>query len=111
MGLRRAYHKRFGRHGRFHFACLLTIVVVTYLLVPWIVNLIALERYRPIFVVLTLVFVGLAFRKLYLTRQLCATGAACAESLTLRQQRIVFWMVSVLTLGLLAVPWVVPLFY
>ena len=77
----------------------------------WIVNLIALERYRPIFVVLTLVFVGLAFRKLYLTRQLCAIGAACAESLTLRQQRIVFWMVSVLTLGLLAVPWVVPLFY
>ena len=77
----------------------------------WIVNLIALEPYRPIFVVLTLVFVGLAFRKLYLTRQVCATGAACAESLTLRQQRIVFWVVSVLTLGLLVVPWVVPLFY
>ena len=50
MGLRRAYHKRFGRHGRFHFACLLTIVVVTYLLVPWIVNLIDAGRgYSPFY--------------------------------------------------------------
>jgi hypothetical protein len=50
VGLRRAYHKRFGRHGRFHFACLLTIVVVTYLLVPWVVNLIDASRgYSPFY--------------------------------------------------------------
>jgi mercuric ion transport protein len=77
----------------------------------WVVNLTALEPYRPIFVGLTLVFFGLAFRKLYLTRQVCGTGTACAELLTLRRQRIVFWVVSVLMLGLLAVPWVAPLFY
>jgi hypothetical protein len=28
-GLRHYYHKHFGRHGRLHFAMLLTIVVVT----------------------------------------------------------------------------------
>jgi hypothetical protein len=50
VGLRRAYHKRFGRHGHFHLACLLTIVVVTYLLVPWIVNLIDASRgYSPFY--------------------------------------------------------------
>jgi hypothetical protein len=39
-----------GRHGRFHFAVLLTIVVMTYLLVPWIVNLIDASRgYNPFY--------------------------------------------------------------
>ena len=48
--LRHYYHKRFGRHGRLHFAALLTIVVVTYLLVPWIVNLIDAGRgYNPFY--------------------------------------------------------------
>ena len=43
-GLRHYYHKRFGRHGRFHLAVLLTIVVVTYLLVPWFVELVDAAR-------------------------------------------------------------------
>jgi hypothetical protein len=48
--LRHHYHKHFGRHGRFHFATLLTIVVVTYVFVPWIVRLVdALRGYDPIF--------------------------------------------------------------
>jgi hypothetical protein len=46
--LRHAYHKRLGRHARFHLAVLLTIVVATYLLVPWIVSLIDAGRvYSP----------------------------------------------------------------
>ena len=45
-GLRRYFQRR----GRFHFAVLLTIVVVTYLLVPWIVNLIDASRgYNPFY--------------------------------------------------------------
>jgi len=44
--LRRYYHRR----GRFHLAVLLTIVVVTYVLVPWIVNLIDASRgYNPFY--------------------------------------------------------------
>ena len=50
MGLWRYYHRLFGRRARFHFACLLTIVVVTYLLVPWIVSLIDAGRaYSPFY--------------------------------------------------------------
>jgi hypothetical protein len=50
LGLRRYYRRRFGRHARFHFACLLTIVVVTYLLVPWIVSVIDAGRaYSPFY--------------------------------------------------------------
>ncbi len=32
--LRRAYHRRFGRHARFNFAVILTIVVVAWVAVP-----------------------------------------------------------------------------
>ena len=77
----------------------------------WVVNLTALEPYRPIFVGVTLLFFGLAFRRLYLAPLVCGAGTACADPLTLRRQRIVLWVVSVLMLGLLAVPWVAPLLY
>jgi hypothetical protein len=46
--LRHYYHKRFGRHGRFHLVVLLSMVVVTYLFVPWIVSLVdAVRGYSP----------------------------------------------------------------
>ena len=48
--LRHYYHKRFGRHGRFHFAVLLTIVMVTYVVVPWLVHLVDAGRgYNPFY--------------------------------------------------------------
>ena len=77
----------------------------------WIGNLTALEPYRPLFIGLVVLFFGLAFRKLYLQPQACASDATCADPLKVRRQRSVFWVVSVLMLGLLAVPWIVPLFY
>ena len=59
----------------------------------------------PLFIGLTLLFLGLAFRKLYLVPQVCTPGTPCADPRTLVRQRLVFWIVSVLLLGLLAVPW------
>lgn len=77
----------------------------------WIGTLTALEPYRPLFIVLTLLFLGLAFRKLYLAPQVCAPGAPCIEPRVIRRQRLIFWIVTVLLMGLLAVPWLAPLFY
>lgn len=77
----------------------------------WISNLTALEPYRPIFIGLTLVFLGLAFRRLYLVPQACALDTSCADAGTLKRQRLVFWIVTTLLLALLAVPWLAPLFY
>lgn len=77
----------------------------------WIGNLTAFEPYRPLFVGLTLLFLGLAFRKLYLVPQACTPGTPCADSQTAKRQRVTFWSVAVLLLGLLAVPWFAPLFY
>jgi mercuric ion transport protein len=77
----------------------------------WIGNLTAFEPYRPLFIVLTLLFLGLAFRKLYMVPQVCALGMPCADPKTTKRQRVLFWLVTVLLLGLLAVPWFAPLFY
>ncbi len=77
----------------------------------WIANLTALEPYRPIFIGLTLLFLGLAYRQLYLTTPVCAPGAACANPKVLAPQRGIFWVVAVLLGALLAVPWIMPLFY
>jgi mercuric ion transport protein len=73
-------------------------------------NLTALELYRPFFIGLTLLFLGLAFRKLYLAPH-CPPGTSCAELRVIKRQRLTFWLVSALLLGLLMAPWVVPLFY
>ena len=77
----------------------------------WIGNLTAFEPYRPLFIGLTLIFLGLAFRKLYLVPEACAPGTPCADPQIPKRQRMVFWSVAVLLLGLLAVPWFAPLFY
>src|SRR5205823_8674425 len=73
----------------------------------WIANLTALEPYRPIFIGLTLLFLGLAFRGLYITAPVCTPGTVCVVPKVLARQRTVFWVVVVLLRALLAVPWVV----
>ena len=76
----------------------------------WIANLTALEPLRPWFIAATLLFVGLAFRRLYLQPQVCEPGAACAEPIVLKRQRLIFWIVALALLALLSVPWAAPLF-
>jgi mercuric ion transport protein len=77
----------------------------------WIGHLTALEPYRPIFIGLTILFLGLAFRKLYLVPQNCAVEDNCIADRTRRVQRILFWIFVPLSLGLVASPWILPLFY
>lgn len=77
----------------------------------WVSALTLMEPLRPLFIGLTLLFLGLAFRKLYLVPQACTPGTPCADPRTLARQRLVFWIITVLLFGLLAVPWLAPLFY
>src|SRR5215831_2129993 len=77
----------------------------------WIGSLTALEPYRPIFIGLTLLFLALAFHRVYLVRPACSPDSPCANPGVLKRQRLVFWIVTVPVLGLIAVPWLAPLFY
>lgn len=77
----------------------------------WIGHLTALEPYRPIFIGLTVLFLGLAFRKLYVVPQSCAVDDNCIADRTRRMQRILFWVFVPLSLASIASPWILPLFY
>ena len=77
----------------------------------WIANLTAMEPYRPLFIGLTLLFLGMTFQSLYWTPRTCRPGALCTNPRTFRRQRLIFWSVTIQLLGLIAVPWLAPLFY
>ncbi len=48
MSLRRAYHRHFGHHGRFHLAVVFTIFVVAYVVVPRVARLFeSIAGYNP----------------------------------------------------------------
>lgn len=75
----------------------------------WIGQLTALEPYRPVFIVGMLIFLGLAFRQLYLLPQRCEPGETCADPRRVRRQRGIFWLVLVGLVALIAFPWYAPL--
>ncbi len=77
----------------------------------WIGHLTALEPYRPVFIVLTVLFLGLAFRKLYFVPQNCDSEDNCVADRTRNVQRILFWILVPATFGLVASPWILPIFY
>ncbi len=77
----------------------------------WIGYLTAMEDYRLYFMGITALFLFLAFRQLYLKPQVCEPGKSCADPNVIRNQRIIFWVVSVLLVILMAFPWYAPLFY
>lgn len=77
----------------------------------WIGNLSALEPLRPIFMVIAVLFLGLAWRRIYVAPKTCAVDAPCAGEAASRKQKQVFWMVSLVVLAAIAFPWYGPLFF
>ena len=77
----------------------------------WIAHLTSLEPYRPVFIALTVLFLGLTFWKLYLVPQSCAVGDDCVADRTRKVQRILFWVVFPVVFLLVVSPWILPFFY
>ena len=77
----------------------------------WIAHLTALEPIRPWLIAATLLFLGLAFRRLYVQPQVCEPDSLCANPIVLKRQRLIFWVIALLLLALLSVPWVAPFFF
>jgi len=77
----------------------------------WIGNLSALEPYRPVFIFVALVFLGFAFRKIYLTPKACSTDAVCATQQGKRSQQIIFWITTLIVVLSIAFPWYGPLLF
>ena len=77
----------------------------------WVSSLRALEPYQPVFALLTLVFIGFAFYRLYIQPRRCAPGEACAIPAVLKRQRIIFWLVVVVVAAMFSFPFYAPIFY
>ena len=94
--------------------CLGPLVLVTVgVSGAWISNLTLLQPYRPAFIGVALVFMGLAWWRIYRAPAAakCEPGTLCALPQTNRVYRIMFWVVSVLVLLALVNPYLLPLFY
>jgi mercuric ion transport protein len=86
----------------------------------WMSALTSMETVRPYFIILTLIFIGLGYRKLYWAPASCEEGKAsatapasmpsCASPEVKHKQRRVFWISSTVILLLLAFPWIAPFF-
>ncbi len=74
----------------------------------WIGTLSAMELYRPYLMAIALIFIALAFRKLYLVPQSCDIDSPCASPDYLKKQRIFFWMASLFILAIIAFPYYGP---
>jgi mercuric ion transport protein len=71
----------------------------------WASGLAVFEALRPWLVAATFVFLGLAFRRLYMSpAPVCATDATCTDPGVRGRQRLMFWIVSAALLALLSVP-------
>jgi mercuric ion transport protein len=77
----------------------------------WISQLTALEPYRPIFIGVMAIFIGLAFRQLYIVPARCTPDEACANPRLQRRQRQIFWVVVAGLAALIAFPWYAPLLF
>jgi mercuric ion transport protein len=77
----------------------------------WISCLTALQPYRTIFIGFTLLFLTGAFSRLFLARGSLYAWIGLHYARTLKRRRLAFWIVAVLVLCLIAVPWFAPLLY
>jgi len=76
----------------------------------WVGSLSALAPYRPLFIVVSLGFLGYAFYRIYRKPKAdeCEPGTYCAVPQSNRINKIVLWVVTILILGLFAFPYVMP---
>src|SRR6266851_6954114 len=77
----------------------------------WISNLTALEPYKPIFVSVTVGFLGYGFYLVYRKPKVaCAEGSYCAKPTSNRIAKIGLWMATVLVIVAIGFPKLAPLF-
>jgi mercuric ion transport protein len=75
----------------------------------WIGNLTALAPYQPVFVAVTLGFLGAGFWLVYLRpKPACTDGEACARALPGRIVKTSLWLATILVAAALAFPYAAP---
>ncbi len=74
----------------------------------WVGNLAALEPYKPIFIAITLGFLGYGYWMVYRKPKACAEGEACARPLPNRLVKTALWGATFLILIAMFWNWIAP---
>lgn len=77
----------------------------------WIGNLSALEPFRPFFIVLAVVLLGIAYRKIYTQSSSCETDSVCATDRGKNSQKLNFWITTAIIALSIAFPWYGPILF
>lgn len=77
----------------------------------WIGNLSVLEPYRPLFLGVALVTLGLAAWRIFRPAQACDVDGICSTPQSRRIQKILFSVVAVLALAAFVFPYIARFFY
>ena len=77
----------------------------------WIGNLSALEPFRPLFILAAVIFIGMAYRKIYRRSNACDTDAVCATQQGKRSQQVIFWVTTLIIVLSIAFPWYGPMLF
>ncbi|WP_375199137.1 mercuric transporter MerT family protein [Cupriavidus metallidurans] len=78
----------------------------------WIGNLTALEPYKPGFLGVALVFIGLGFRQVYFKpKPACEDGSYCARPESAIVTKTALWVATLLVVLAASIDWWAPLFY
>ncbi len=76
----------------------------------WIGNLTSLAPYQPIFVVVTLGFLGTGFVMVYRApKAACSIDGTCARPISTRTTKMALWGATILITAAIAFPYVTPL--
>jgi mercuric ion transport protein len=70
----------------------------------WAARLQGLSALQPVFIGLTLLFMGFAFYLLYVEPSKCAPGEVCKVPQVIRRHRIAFWVVAAAIVAMIAFP-------
>lgn len=77
----------------------------------WLSSLSLLEPYRPLFIGATLLLLTFAFHRIYLAPRVCDRESSRVQHNPIKGLRLAFWIAFAFAFGLIALPWLIPLFY
>lgn len=77
----------------------------------WIGQLARLEPLRPLFLMVSLIALIFAYRRIYRPAAACLPGEICAAPTVRRAYKAMFWIAVILVLIAFAFPYVAPWFY
>jgi mercuric ion transport protein len=92
--------------------CLIPLILLTLGVGgSWLSSLSLLEPYRPLFIGATVSFLLVSFYRIYLAPRVCDARPSCGQQHSIKLSRLAFWITFILAFGLIALPWLMPLFY